>query len=767
MRAFLTSVNLGGYFDDQVDTERLTTNLIIPIKTVAVASGANLIVIHFQELGGKNKVVAGVPMIQDIFIDRFRKAGFWSSGILADLDSNGNDFTALGSIVFLEAKLAAQAKIFNFNTLSYMSAMKLDTMDDSTKFGSVCQHMRIAFGPKKTRKGFLHTKWLIPPFPKPVNLVNVHLIHDESNLVSAVNEFPSVYSIKRLRALNAILRFVQETDQDCMFLFGDFNFRLDLHRFVPWISLMQANHGAQLESFKFKTLQRSNGDICCRYLITELQENRQIETKNDTYSKYMLGPMAAMAKDLMPEETGEAAVVEALKARTKRRHLCCSLPGRRSSASKPRRSMAAQERPVDITNLGAEDLDMLTLVMAELDKGSGIVDTTQMRAYLKLKLDIELSEADVRHMVKDVDEKGWGMIDYVHFLADLSAKLKVRRMAKHVSGKGSLRPVTELDDESAMRSRSPSTTENTSSANNTTINSSPTKPSSSEDDSQQQHEVLEHNSNDEMAHSERLGGLGPSEPMGNSGDEQDDDEGGQNGEGEDLHGDLHQSLDEDLECPLPIQVTTVSRPQLVVRKGSKFEEKPMSYERNYSAASNGVDLEGSPSFPTRDHMDVNALEDTRQSIKVQDKLFTFNAANLLLESTTFCQLLQAGFDRELSLFNDCRLELQMEGMYEMAVEFPPTYPFAVTASGAGAYADTRAPGWCDRILMTRATKERVKMERDNGTHQWLGVEARELGLMGPPAGFRLHTKCGNFYGCLMPQQYVSDHLPVVMLVSLE
>eukprot|EP00300_Choanocystis_sp_HF-7_P015202 c18969_g1_i4.p1 GENE.c18969_g1_i4~~c18969_g1_i4.p1 ORF type:complete len:413 (+),score=118.95 c18969_g1_i4:33-1241(+) len=143
---------------------------------------------------------------------------------------------------------------------------------------------------------------------------------------------------------------------------------------------------------------------------------------------------------------------------------------------------------------------------------------------------------------------------------------------------------------------------------------------------------------------------------------------------------------------------------------------------------------------------------------------------MLEESKTklvqFLDLLQSR-EQELSLFNDCRLELQMEGMYEMAVEFPPTYPFAVTASGAGAYADTRAPGWCDRILMTRATKERVKMERDNGTHQWLGVEARELGLMGPPAGFRLHTKCGNFYGCLMPQQYVSDHLPVVMLVSLE
>ena len=35
--------------------------------------------------------------------------------------------------------------------------------------------------------------------------VNVHLIHDESNLVTTLNPFPSEYAVRRLRAVHAIL----------------------------------------------------------------------------------------------------------------------------------------------------------------------------------------------------------------------------------------------------------------------------------------------------------------------------------------------------------------------------------------------------------------------------------------------------------------------------------------------------------------------------------------------------------------------------------
>lgn len=62
-----------------------------------------------------------------------------------------------------------------------------------------------------------------------VDLVNIHLFHDASNL-AACEEFPSVYCKSRRRALvHTMERF--HTDQlngvAPYFVFGDFNFRCD------------------------------------------------------------------------------------------------------------------------------------------------------------------------------------------------------------------------------------------------------------------------------------------------------------------------------------------------------------------------------------------------------------------------------------------------------------------------------------------------------------------------------------------------------------
>ncbi|KAG8441147.1 hypothetical protein GDO86_006767 [Hymenochirus boettgeri] len=76
-----------------------------------------------------------------------------------------------------------------------------------------------------TRKGFMRTRWQI--HNRTFDLVNLHLFHDSSNLVSC-DSSPSLYSINRKKALNHILTRLQDDGTVPFFLFGDFNFRLDL-----------------------------------------------------------------------------------------------------------------------------------------------------------------------------------------------------------------------------------------------------------------------------------------------------------------------------------------------------------------------------------------------------------------------------------------------------------------------------------------------------------------------------------------------------------
>lgn len=78
-----------------------------------------------------------------------------------------------------------------------------------------------------SRKGFLRTRWDVEG--TVVDMVNIHLFHDASNL-EACEEFPSVYCKSRRRALiHTLDRFQRDTENvpAPYFVFGDFNFRCD------------------------------------------------------------------------------------------------------------------------------------------------------------------------------------------------------------------------------------------------------------------------------------------------------------------------------------------------------------------------------------------------------------------------------------------------------------------------------------------------------------------------------------------------------------
>ncbi|KAG9488604.1 hypothetical protein GDO78_004904 [Eleutherodactylus coqui] len=80
-----------------------------------------------------------------------------------------------------------------------------------------------------TRKGFMKTRWLVNE--RLFDLVNLHLFHDASNLVSS-DCSPSVYSANRRRGLYHVLTRLKDDFNAPYFLFGDFNFRLDLKSLI-------------------------------------------------------------------------------------------------------------------------------------------------------------------------------------------------------------------------------------------------------------------------------------------------------------------------------------------------------------------------------------------------------------------------------------------------------------------------------------------------------------------------------------------------------
>lgn len=110
-----------------------------------------------------------------------------------------------------------------------------------------------------SRKGFMRTRWLLNNI-QPIDLVNIHLFHDASNLI-AMEKTPSPYAQDRQRALEFTLEKIalplkgtweqsqqQQTNQKDrskqsiphlevpLFIFGDFNFRLDTSKVVHRIT---------------------------------------------------------------------------------------------------------------------------------------------------------------------------------------------------------------------------------------------------------------------------------------------------------------------------------------------------------------------------------------------------------------------------------------------------------------------------------------------------------------------------------------------------
>lgn len=172
-----------------------------------------------------------------------------------------------------------------------------------------------------SRKGFMRTRWLFNNC-QPLDLVNIHLFHDASNLV-AMEATPSPYAQNRQRALEFTLEKVslpleekseqsqkhQQTNQKNgpahpypevpLFIFGDFNFRLDTSKVIQRITegvspiIKRSADSNEVVEFVYHrknehTLDSNySTETSCNRILEKQIQDEVIDKKDDGNSNYI------------------------------------------------------------------------------------------------------------------------------------------------------------------------------------------------------------------------------------------------------------------------------------------------------------------------------------------------------------------------------------------------------------------------------------------------------------------------------------------------
>ncbi|XP_040576747.1 inositol polyphosphate-5-phosphatase A [Lepeophtheirus salmonis] len=248
----LATANIGSIFEAPGDlVPEWTRQVIEKIKRLQ----PQFIALHCQEVGGKN-FEHSMKHVDDFvkdFIDKGHEIGY--TRIVAFFDKNykaSDKFTALGSL-YLVHKSVQYVEIYNFEKRSFESPcghhMHLGCIDAQPLVEKHKFPLYLFPDNRWSRKGFLRTRWRING--TILDLINIHLFHDASNLVSFETD-PSVYVNYRRRALQYTLDLIQDDDKQNVpfIIFGDFNFRLDTQRVLQKLTqehpLEETNHHQSL-----------------------------------------------------------------------------------------------------------------------------------------------------------------------------------------------------------------------------------------------------------------------------------------------------------------------------------------------------------------------------------------------------------------------------------------------------------------------------------------------------------------------------------------
>lgn len=286
----LITANVGTIFEESTLLELWFKQL----KSYLVKIKPQLVAIHCQEVGGKNfeTSMRNISNFTDQILGDETIIGDYSR-VRIFLDENFQcleKFTALGSLYLIHDSVD-DVKLYNFRTAQYdlvegkniFAASDKDDLLAGERETSKCsttnlqrdklaEHVEKVKFPQElfpecrwSRKGFMRTRWLFNE-NQPLDLVNIHLFHDASNLV-AMKHSPSPYAQTRQKALEYTLKrisvplkvvdsgnnnntvssntaqarqqFKEESsaaDQVPMFIFGDFNFRLNTNGVIQRIT---------------------------------------------------------------------------------------------------------------------------------------------------------------------------------------------------------------------------------------------------------------------------------------------------------------------------------------------------------------------------------------------------------------------------------------------------------------------------------------------------------------------------------------------------
>eukprot|EP00051_Salpingoeca_urceolata_P032603 m.16488 g.16488 ORF g.16488 m.16488 type:complete len:414 (-) comp5264_c0_seq1:273-1514(-) len=262
VRLMLVTINCGSMFED--GTGKMMAHWLDVLDKAVAQHSPTFVALHHQEVGGKRvdgaDVQGLVTSYRKSLCRAFEGRGFDLSVSSYDVEgqdySSDNGHTALGSSYFVHSGIADRAKPWN------VADERFVTLAKKQRGGPECfEKTKFTIGQygvnRASRKGCLVARWKLGT--RDVVFTNVHLFHDASN-VAAAQQSPSPYALCRREALETVLerslhwsqaagsepngvlpdkhrgkrartqesRLARQAGAQAAFLFGDFNFRLDL-----------------------------------------------------------------------------------------------------------------------------------------------------------------------------------------------------------------------------------------------------------------------------------------------------------------------------------------------------------------------------------------------------------------------------------------------------------------------------------------------------------------------------------------------------------
>jgi len=208
---------------------------------------ADVIVVHLQEVGGKKKDMAMLETVGTELQAMAPATDFWFSGMIVQCDTKAPTFTALANAYFVRRTCLDAVQVFRWAEADAQSLdgewVGVGTLDQHTATEPPTWVQSFKFPtPVPARKGTQFSYWRINGHE--LLLVNLHNFHDASNLEAHSLEVATCGSSQYAEARrHALVGFMQHIRQKGMlrtvkmFLFGDFNFRLQLAKSFRWLTL--------------------------------------------------------------------------------------------------------------------------------------------------------------------------------------------------------------------------------------------------------------------------------------------------------------------------------------------------------------------------------------------------------------------------------------------------------------------------------------------------------------------------------------------------